>query len=162
MAFQCTWYFSQLPEKVVDLIEKDLTESSTIPDTHWVGGLVWHYIDRANRENFMYNISHLAGDSVKFKKYNEGDGQTWHVDAKPQEEGDENVRKISFTVQLSDYDDYEGGNVQFLDEAGSMYNMPRKRGTVALFDSATRHRVNKVTQGTRKALVGWAVGKNWN
>ena len=53
MAFQCTWYFSQLPEKVVDLIEKDLTESSTIPDTHWVGGLVWHYIDRANRENFM-------------------------------------------------------------------------------------------------------------
>ena len=161
MAFQSIWYLSKLPEKVVDLIEKDLTESSTIPETHWVGGLVWHYILRANRENYMYNVSHLDGDSVKFKTYNEGDGQTWHVDAKPQE-GDEDVRKISFTVQLSDVDDYEGGNVQCLDEGGKIYNFPRQRGTVALFDSSTRHRVEKVTKGTRKALVGWAVGKKWN
>ena len=157
MAFQSIWYLSKLPEKVVDLIEKDLTESSTIPETHWVGGLVWHYILRANRENYMYNVSHLDGDSVKFKTYNEGDGQTWHVDAKPQE-GDEDVRKISFTVQLSDCDDYEGGNVQVLDENGQMYNLPRERGTVALFDSASRHRVDKVRKGTRKALVGWALG----
>ena len=161
MAFQSIWYLSKLPEKVVDLIEKDLTESSTIPETHWVGGLVWHYILRANRENYMYNVSHLDGDSVKFKTYNEGDGQTWHVDAKPQE-GDEDVRKISFTVQLSDCDDYEGGNVQVLDENGQMYNLPRERGTVALFDSASRHRVDKVRKGTRKALVGWALGKSWN
>ena len=161
MAFQSLWYLSKLPEKVVDLIEKDLTESSTIPETHWVGGLVWHYILRANRENYMYNVSHLDGDSVKFKTYNEGDGQTWHVDAKPQE-GDEDVRKISFTVQLSDCDDYEGGNVQVLDENGQMYNLPRERGTVALFDSASRHRVDKVRKGTRKALVGWALGKSWN
>ena len=160
MAFQSIWYLSKLPEKVVDLIEKDLTESSTIPETHWVGGLVWHYILRANRENYMYNVSHLDGDSVKFKTYNEGDGQTWHVDAKPQE-GDEDIRKISFTVQLSDVDDYEGGNVQVLDEAGAMYNLPRERGTVVLFDSASRHRVDKVRKGTRKALVGWALGKSW-
>ena len=161
MAFQSIWYLSKLPEKVVDLIEKDLTESSTIPETHCEGGLVWHYILRANRENYMYNVSHLDGDSVKFKTYNEGDGQTWHVDAKPQE-GDEDVRKISFTVQLSDCDDYEGGNVQVLDENGQMYNLPRERGTVALFDSASRHRVDKVRKGTRKALVGWALGKSWN
>ena len=161
MAFQSIWYLSKLPEKVVDLIEKDLTESSTISETHWIGGFMWHYILRANRENFMYNVSHLDGDSVKFKTYNEGDGQTWHVDAKPQE-GDEDVRKISFTVQLSDCDDYEGGNVQVLDENGQMYNLPRERGTVALFDSASRHRVDKVRKGTRKALVGWALGKSWN
>ena len=160
MAFQSIWYLSKLPEKVVDLIEKDLTESSTIPETHWVGGLVWHYILRANRENYMYNVSHLDGDSVKFKTYNEGDGQTWHVDAKPQE-GDEDVRKISFTVQLSDVNDYDGGNMQFLDESGKMYNVPRQRGCVILFDSAARHRVQKVTRGTRKSLVGWAVGKSW-
>ena len=162
MAFQSQWYFSSLPEKVVDLIEKEVGEDSSVPSSSWVGGFVWHFLKRANRENFCYELSHLDGDSIKYKVYNEGDAQTWHVDSKPQEEGEVDVRKISFTVQLSDYDDYEGGNVQFLDEAGNMYNMPRRRGTVALFDSATRHRVNKVTQGTRKALVGWAVGKNWN
>ena len=162
MAFQTTWYYSELPEEVVKIIEKDLTEDSTLPDSHWVGGFVWNYINRANRENFVYNLSHLDNNSVRFKTYNEGDYQTWHVDAQPLEDGEEYVRKISFTIQLSDVNDYEGGNVQFMDEAGNIYNMPRKRGVVALFDSMTRHRVNKVTKGTRKSLVGWAVGKRWN
>ena len=161
MAFQTQWYFSSLPEDIVEIIEKNLTEDSSIPDSSWVGGFVWHYIIRANRENFCYNLSNLDGDSIKYKVYNEGDGQTWHVDAKPLEEEDEQVRKISFTVQLSDVDDYEGGNVQMLDEGGQMYNVPRQRGTVIVFDSATQHRVTHVTKGKRKSLVGWAVGKGW-
>ena len=162
MEFQTTWYYSELPEEVVKIIEKDLTEDSTLPDSHWVVGFVWNYINRANRENFVYNLNHLDNNSVKFKTYNEGDQQTWHVDAQPLEGDEDQIRKISFTIQLSDVNDYEGGNVQFMDEAGNIYNMPRKRGVVALFDSMTRHRVNKVTKGTRKSLVGWAVGKRWN
>ena len=162
MAFQCMWYNTKLPEEVIELIEKDLTEQGTIPSTHWVAGMVWHYVNRANRENFMYNISHLAGDSVKFKKYNEGDGQTWHVDAKPLENDEEESRKISFTVQLSEYDEYEGGNVQFMDEGGRRYFMPRNRGCISLYDSNTLHRVQPVTKGTRKSLVGWCVGPQWN
>ena len=161
MAFQSTWYFSSLPEKVVDLIEKEVGEDSSVTSSSWVGGFVWHFLKRANRENFCYELSHLDGDSIKYKVYNEGEGQTWHVDARPLEEDDEHVRKISFTVQLSDVDDYEGGNVQFLDESGKMYNVPRQRGVVILFDSTSRHRVTKVTKGTRKSLVGWAVGKKW-
>ena len=161
MAFQTQWYFSSLPEDIVEIIEKNLTEASSIPDSSWVGGFVWHFLKRANRENFCYDLSHLDGDSIKYKVYNEGEGQTWHVDARPLEEDDEHVRKISFTVQLSDVDDYEGGNVQFLDESGKMYNVPRQRGVVILFDSTSRHRVTKVTKGTRKSLVGWAVGKRW-
>ena len=31
------------------------------------------------------------------------------------------VRKLSFSIQLSDPDDYEGGNLQLLDEGGSNY-----------------------------------------
>ena len=161
MAFQSQWYFSSLPEKVVDLIEKEVGEDSSVPSSSWVGGFVWHFLKRANRENFCYELSHLDGDSIKYKVYNEGEGQTLHVDAKPLEDDDENVRKISFTVQLSDVDDYEGGNVQFLDEGGKKYNVPRQRGVVILFDSTARHRVTHVTKGKRKSLVGWAVGKGW-
>ena len=51
-------------------------------------------------------------------------------------------------------DEYEGGNVQLLDEAGNSYIVPRKRGTIVLFDSRTQHRVLKVTKGTRKSIVG--------
>ena len=70
----------------------------------------------------------------------------------------EMVRKLSFAMQLSDPDDYEGGNVQFLDEFWNSYFAPRKRGTIVLFDSRTSHRVLKVTKGTRKSIVGWTVG----
>ena len=73
----------------------------------------------------------------------------------------EQVRKLSFVVQLSNHDDYEGGNLQLLDEAGNSYIAPRKRGTVILFDSRTSHRVLKVTKGTRKSIVGWTVGPRW-
>ena len=73
----------------------------------------------------------------------------------------EMVRKLSFAIQLSDPDDYEGGNVQLLDEAGNQYVVPRQRGTIVLFDSRTQHRVCKVTKGIRKSLVGWTVGPRW-
>ena len=41
------------------------------------------------------------------------------------------------------------------------YIVPRKRGTIVLFDSRTQHRVLKVTKGTRKSIVGWVCGKRW-
>jgi predicted 2-oxoglutarate/Fe(II)-dependent dioxygenase YbiX len=69
------------------------------------------------------------------------------------------VRKLSFSLQLSDPDDYEGGNVQLLDEAGQSYIAPRKRGTIVLFDSRTQHRVLKVTKGTRKLHCRLGCGK---
>ena len=73
MAYQSIWYYTDLPEKVIDLIEEDLTEkydpqmadsrvhgdslnkekrnsqNAWIPTEHWVGGFIWHYIQRANR-----------------------------------------------------------------------------------------------------------------
>ena len=80
MAYQSMWYFTNLPEKVVDIIEEDLMENfnanmadsrlagdalnkdkrdsqnALVPTTHWVGGFLWHYIERANRENFLYDL----------------------------------------------------------------------------------------------------------
>ena len=73
----------------------------------------------------------------------------------------EMVRKLSFTLQLSDPNDYEGGNVQLMNDAGQSYIAPRQRGCIVLFDSRTPHRVLKVTKGTRRSIVGWVVGPRW-
>ena len=62
MAFQTTWYFTNLPEEVVDLIEKEVGDDSTIPESSWVAGFVWHYIVKSNRDNFLYNLSHLDNE----------------------------------------------------------------------------------------------------
>jgi predicted 2-oxoglutarate/Fe(II)-dependent dioxygenase YbiX len=150
--------------------EKRNSQNTWIPTTHWVAGFLWHYVQRANRENFLYDLRNIDGESLQYTRYEAGQFYGWHNDAglatqyKPQSVGNradglaqdfvneniELVRKLSFSLQLSDPDDYEGGNVQLLDEAGQSYIAPRKRGTIVLFDSRTQHRVLKVTKGTRK------------
>ena len=118
---------------------------------------------------------------MQYTQYSEGEFYGWHNDAglpnqyKPVSVGNrqdglaqdfvneniELVRKLSFVLQLSSPDDYEGGNLQLLDETGTSYIAPRKKGTIILFDSRSQHRVLKVTKGVRKSLVGWTVGPRW-
>jgi PKHD-type hydroxylase len=206
MAFQSIWYFTDLPEKIVEVIEEDLRETfdeqmkdsilygdalnkdkrnsknAWVPTDHWTGGFIWHYIQRANRENFLYNLRCIDGESMQYTKYEEGEFYGWHNDAglpnqyKPVSVGNrieglaqdylneniEMVRKLSFVLQLSNPDDYEGGNLQILDENGKSYIAPRQRGTMILFDSRAQHRVLKVRKGVRKSLVGWTVGPRWS
>ena len=205
MAFQSIWYFSDIPEKIIETIEEDLidkfqeqmgdsklmgdalnrdkrnSKNAWVPTNHWTSGFVWHYVERANRENFLYDIRNIDGENMQFTQYDVGEFYSWHNDAgischyKPVSVGNhhegraqdylseklELVRKLSFVVQLSDPDDYEGGNLQLLAEDGKSYFAPRKRGTVIVFDSRTQHHVLKVTKGTRKSLVGWVVGPRW-
>tara|TARA_B100000427_G_scaffold327140_1_gene337239 strand:- start:1693 stop:2319 length:627 start_codon:yes stop_codon:yes gene_type:complete len=207
MAYQSLWYFTDLPADVVDIIERDVSEkfdmnmgesrldgntvnkdkrnsyNAWIPTSHWVGGFLWHYVQRANRENFLYDLRCIDGESMQYTRYAEGQYYKWHNDSglmghyKPVSKGDnkdtdkrhqdfvnentELVRKLSFSLQLSDPDDYEGGNVQLMAENGESYIAPRQRGCIILFDSRTQHRVLKVTKGTRKSIVGWVVGPRW-
>ncbi len=205
MAYQSTWYFSGLPDKVIESLEEDLesnfgdqmgdsrlmgdalnkdkrnSKNTWVPTTHWTAGLVWHYIERANRENFLYDIRNIDGETMQYTEYGVGEFYGWHNDAgischyKPVSVGNhderrekdfiqenlELVRKLSFVVQLSDPEDYEGGNLQLIAEDGKSYFAPRKKGTVIVFDSRTSHRVLKVTKGKRKSLVGWVVGPRW-
>lgn len=205
MAFQSVWYYTDIPKEIIEIAESDLTKkfgtymgdsqlmgdtlnkdkrnskNAWVPTDFWVGGFVWHYIERANRENFLYDLRCIDGESMQFTSYSEGEFYGWHNDAgisnqyKPVTVGNrseglaqdflnekiEMVRKLSFVVQLSDPDDYEGGNLQLLDESGNSYIAPRRRGTIILFDSRTQHRVLKVKKGTRKSLVGWTVGPRW-
>lgn len=64
-------------------------------------------------------------------------------------------------MQLSDEDEYEGGELQLLDPTGHLYTVPKERGTISIFDSRLSHRVRKVKSGCRKSLVGWVVGPRW-
>lgn len=143
---------------------------------------LWHYISRANRENFLYDIRHIDGESIQYTRYGEGEFYGWHTDAgqatyfKPNSTNNrdeqalvndfllsstEAVRKLSFVMQLSDPDDYEGGNLQLMDDSGNSIIAPRARGSIVVFDSRTPHRVLKVRKGTRRSLVGWTVGPRW-
>jgi PKHD-type hydroxylase len=210
LAYQSIWYFTDIPNKIIETIEEDLSQvfdnhledsrvgqgnygtvdkdkrnarNAWIPTTHWVAGYLWHYVQRANRENFQYDLTNIDGESLQYTVYGEGQYYGWHNDAgidsfyKPMRVGNrgnndeilsdfvnencEKVRKLSFSLLLSDPDTYEGGNLQIMNEAGKSYYAPRQRGVIVLFDSRAQHRVKKVTQGVRKSIVGWVVGPRW-
>jgi PKHD-type hydroxylase len=206
MAYQSIWYNTDLSKEIVDILEKDAVENfgdqlqnsqllfgktnknirnsknSWIPTSHWIGGFLWHYIQRANRENFLYDLTNIDGEKIQFTYYDAGDYYHWHNDAglslcrKPTSVGNsdiqnvaddfihkncESIRKLSIVVQLSDPDEYEGGNLQIMDERGKSYIAPRTKGTIIIFDSRSQHRVLKVKSGLRKSLVAWVVGPRW-
>jgi PKHD-type hydroxylase len=68
------------------------------------------------------------------------------------------VRKLSFTLQLSDPADYDGGELQLMNSKKPTI-ASREQGYVMVFPSYTLHEVTPVTRGTRYSLVSWVTGK---
>jgi PKHD-type hydroxylase len=78
----------------------------------------------------------------------------WHMDFGA---GDISNRKLSITVQLSDPEEYEGGELQFMINQ-NVITAPKDKGTAIIFPSFALHRVTPVTKGSRKSIVGWIAG----
>ena len=191
MANTCCWYETRIPEPLMKILIDDLdkvdenifiksevnpqnskikdnvrkSQHCWIPSTHWIGGFLWHFIKMANKDNFLYDISDIENDLIQYTQYNKGDFYKWHTDMDicAINEPDQLVRKLSFTLQLTNEDEYTGGNLEFADFDDSTYrfSVPKSRGTVIVFDSRVPHRVTPVESGIRKSLVGWVVGKRW-
>ena len=68
------------------------------------------------------------------------------------------TRKLSFTLQLSDPDEYEGGELCLYFESKPAV-MKKDQGYVCVFPSYVLHEVKPVTKGTRYSLVTWITGK---
>ena len=151
------------------------SKSTWIPSNHWTCGLCYHYIQLANKENFRYDIEGYGADNMQYTSYGEGEYYNWHIDTsvsvqytptKLESENfvalnSEKVRKLSFTMQLSDPDEYKGGELQILSDENISFFAPKTRGTIIVFDSRLRHRVRKIESGCRKSLVGWVIGPRW-
>lgn len=109
---------------------------------------------QANNARFKFDVQgFLDVDAPMIMKYTKGGHYDWHVDT-----GNSVChRKLSFTIQLSDDKDYEGGDVEFI---GTKVDTKafRQKGVCIIYPSFLPHRVSKVTKGTRHAIVGWIHG----
>ncbi len=164
----------------VDLKKRD-SKTTWINSSHWVAGLCFHYVLLANRENFLYDIDGWDGETMQYTAYEGGEYYGWHMDTSinsmgmpPKNEnnlidhrenflmkGSEKVRKLSFIMQLSNPDEYSGGEVELKRDTGKSYFLPKERGTMIIFDSRVMHQANEVHSGLRKSLVGWVSGPRW-
>lgn len=126
----------------------------------WLRDKLFTFVNLANSAYFRANIWNAA--ELQYTEYHAETGgfYDWHNDV-DWESDNHWDRKLSVTVQLSDADDYEGGDFKFENVGNPVQDDARKKGTVLVFPSHLRHCVEPVTSGVRKSLVAWFDGPRW-
>jgi len=135
---------------------------------------IYQYIDGINTNQYQFDLGMIT--QMEILKYEDGGHYRWHTDTGPEEANF--MRKLSTTIELSDPDDYEGGELLVADESiiNAMHDLKGKelkefwknaleqlkglkeQGTAVTFPSWLMHRVMPVTKGVRYAVVIWANG----
>ena len=129
----------------------------TVEDNAWIFRKLTDVILQANQQWFGFDLNNI--ENLQYSVYNEGDFYEKHVDHHFQGAG-QYPRKLSFTMQLTDPSEYEGGETMLI-TAKDPFPISKDRGTITFFPSYTLHEVTPITKGTRKALVGWIHGPRW-
>jgi PKHD-type hydroxylase len=113
-------------------------------------------INSLNFQHFKFDMYGLIED-LQFTKYEAPSGfYGKHID----KAFGQKIRKLSVTIQLSDPNDYEGGDlILYSGHFGDV--MKKERGKLVIFPSYILHEVTPVTKGTRYSLVSWSTGNNF-
>jgi len=160
--FICNELVTKTQQATIGVAGSDVNESirssrvQWLTDNEWLRNRLWDYIRMANDNAFDFHLHDI--ENIQYTEYHADDEghYDWHIDTFW--DADQKYdRKLSLTIQLSDNDEYEGG--EFECEIESPHN--RNRGSVVVFPSYIRHRVTPVTRGVRKSLVCWVNGPRW-
>ena len=78
----------------------------------WIKKLLWEYVIKANKKSFQVDVENSSEVQFTEYRYNENGHYDWHHDVNwnGQKSFD---RKLSVTIQLSDSNDYLGGDFEF-------------------------------------------------
>lgn len=129
------------------------------PEWEWLYQRLMDYATEANNALWGFDLI-SAPELIQYTEYyDSANGHyDWHQDIGP---GIGSLRKVSITVQLSDTDEYEGGDLEIWQGGQSVLQAPRGAGNVVIFPSYMMHRVKKVTKGTRRSFVLWVGGQHY-
>ena len=126
-------------------------DSDKMTDVFWYNYLRKIFSDNAINFLQQRNIFHSFSDQfeIHLLKYYPNNFYNIHSDY-----GKTTPRELSFSLLLND--DYEGGHFIFLFE-GKEHPVVLEKNDLLIFPSnfIYHHRIDKVTKGIRKAVVGW-------
>ena len=130
-------------------------------NTNWLFKKIIDKIIDVNGRNFDLQLKFL--EDLQFSEYTEEKRGFYskHRDCGIKKSLDNyvDIRKLSFTIQLTDENEYEGGELIFyFDEKEK--KAPKSKGTIVFFESDILHEVTPVTKGVRHSLVSWVQGPN--
>ncbi|MEQ8666491.1 MAG: 2OG-Fe(II) oxygenase [Rhodospirillales bacterium] len=123
----------------------------------WVTRRMARLAADANRDVFRFALDGLE-EQLQLACYGPGHFYNWHIDR-----GRGTLagrRKITLSVQLTDPEDYVGGELE-LNADGHPLQAPSDQGTMVAFAAHTLHRVAPVITGNRLALVAWVHGPDF-
>ena len=130
-------------------------------ETKWLFRKIIEQIHKVNQENFDLILKFV--EDLQFSEYTEKQKSFY---ARHTDHGDlkllhnyVDVRKLSFSIQLTDEKEYEGGDLVLYLE-GREIKAPKSKGTIIFFESSIVHEVKPVKKGIRHALVSWVCGPN--
>ncbi len=146
-------------EKSLDVRSSKIKWIPHSNDWNWLYNKFQDMITEANDELWNFNIYDIV-EEIQYTEYHASDSghYDWHQDIGP---GDASLRKISLTVQLTDSDLYEGGDLEIWQGGDVRDKTPRGSGIVIIFPSYMMHRVTPVTKGVRRSLVLWVGGEHY-
>jgi PKHD-type hydroxylase len=122
--------------------------------TGWVFQRLAGAVNTINQQFFGFDL-YAMEQGLQFTRYQApGEHYEWHIDRGMQT----GTRKLSLSLQLSDPDDYEGGDLEMW-FGGEPTKASRERGMMTFFPSYVMHRVSPVTKGVRYSLVCWVSGQ---
>lgn len=132
------------------------------PTFTWLFDEMWKMAIWANNDWFGFHISKM--DYIQLAEYDESNQGEYkkHHDIFWMNNDTEYHRKLSAVIQLSDPNDYEGGELEFFDlsEYPNATEI-KQQGSVVFFPSFLYHQANPVTKGKRYSLACWFDGKKW-
>ena len=181
---KCPYYYFEkaLPAEMCDTIialgQQKIQEDATLNSTRdtdeemrrgqvawirdeWLQQMIASYVARAKSEanwNFVINNR----EDIQFATYENGAFYDWHRDCDIKQE---QYRKLSVSVQLSDPNSYIGGNLLIKNLWGTM-NLPMDKGvynqgTIVIFPSSLLHTIIPIEHGKRYSLVQWFSGPDF-
>ena len=118
-----------------ELRKSDVMFIENNPENEWIYNRLAGLAMQCNNERYWFDLLGFH-NNLQLANYTEGDFFDW---------------------QLSDPDEYEGGDLQFMLNQ-KIVNAPREKGTIIVFPSFMMHRVTPITKGIRKSIVGWIAG----
>jgi len=123
-----------------------------------ISHMLWELAHTVNKHSFGFEIE--SPPTIQYTVYKKGDHYDWHMDTHWANQESLYDRKISIIIQLTDYEDYNGGELELdVSSWDGTKEFCKQKGSILVFPSFLRHRVTPVTKGTRKSLVAWVEGR---
>lgn len=150
---------AKISAKVTDIKQVDLSVRKSkiswiradVDSNRWIFRKLTDVLLQVNTDVFNFELDCIQ--NLQFTEYNVGEYYKQHTDMSYESD---RTRKLSFSVQLSSDDTYEGGDLKLY--CGEPFSASRLKSSITVFPSYVLHEVEPVKKGVRHALVGWIVG----